>query len=213
MKHLLLFVVLIMVFIVGCRSSSPLAPPGCERGNCAYYGLQDFGFQYIGPSPYSEWLPPDGVRNAFRRAYTGPNGYLMFNFVPFEDVASIENAIYQIFGLNPDEYQVTSEEVLERNGRRVTQLHFTPYLETPALTERLQRGRQSRELELVPWTVPEQPLIRIAIFSFDEERWAVVHGASMPGRERRFNSAFDTILWSLEPFRLSPQVVVTVTPP
>jgi hypothetical protein len=189
-KYLIGLTILVAIMLIGCSRANPL-DPSCERGSCAYYGLEDFGYQWSRPSPYADWLP-DGERSRETYRYEGirgPNGHIVINFPPLENIDSTQQAIAAVLDLEPTAYDILEENTVQQGTKQVEEIYLS-VKETP-----------------------DKPYIRLAIYPFDGERWAIIYGHPEPGRERRFNSSFDTILWSLDPYRTAPSVVVTMMPP
>jgi len=156
---------------------------GCSRYTDSdvqvYYGLKDFGYQHDCPSPYGDWLP-DGESSAYRFGLKGPHGHIVVEFLPIESIDSPDSAIGTVLGLESSDFEVLEEEIVNRDTQQV------------------------HEFRVAIPIASDASYVRIAMFEFDSKHWAVVHGQPTPDSERRFNSAFDTLLWSLEPYTHAP---------
>jgi hypothetical protein len=171
LKILTINTIFILILAISCSQKS-------ISDNMTYYGLDDFGYQWDNPSPYSEWISRREEGNTrFHFRLEGPNGYVAVEFVPINDLSSLQDAIYILLGMKPTDYEVLSEQVYNSNSHVINNYQI----------------KENQNSDSI--------YTRIAMFQFDNRYWAIVHGRPESGNELRFNNAFETILFSLRPFR------------
>lgn len=157
-----------------------LALVGCARSHTAqhdnqvFYGSAGFGYQWNNPSPYGDWFPV--ATDVYEFGLKGPHGQIQVNFLSTNLIDSFDSAILSVLGST--DYDVIKEEIYSNDGREV---HWRRLLISTDINE---------------------SYIQVALFRFNDEHWALIQGVPEIGHEENLDSAFSTILWSLEPYKL-----------